>query len=172
MSTFDLDPFTLVYDALWELLDSSARLRELVKAGNRINLNRYDDRHPIKEEVSSADLPELIIIPVSGGETKQTSGARIIVQRYRIILSTGDQRVNPGIFPIKFAVICAMENWVKYLKTGVTWRNTNPVVNARLLDASDGVSDTDMARGIKGWSSLMNLEVNFSFDKATLIEEK
>ena len=102
MSTFDLDPFTLVYDALWELLDSSARLRELVKAGNRINLNRYDDRHPIKEEVSSADLPELIIIPVSGGETKQTSGARILVQRYRIILSTCEQRVNQDIVAYNF----------------------------------------------------------------------
>ena len=172
MSTFDLDPFTLVHDALWKLLESGSRFRDLVKTGNRIKLTRFNVRKPMKEQVGTADLPEITIIPVDGGETKQTSGARIIVQRYRIVISSGEQRVNPGIFPIKFAVICAMEDWIKYLMTGITWRTTNPVVNARLIGNTDGASDSDIARGIEGWSSLMNLEVHFSFDKLTLIAEK
>lgn len=172
MSTFDLDPFTLVHDKLWELLESGSRFRQLVKSGNRIKLSRFNDRKPMKEQVQTADLPEVTIIPVSGNQILQTSGARIIAQVYRIVISSGEQRINPGIFPIKFAILCAMQDWVKYLMTGITWRTTNPVVNAKLTGDTDGASDSDLARGIEGWSTLMNLEVWFSFDKLTLIAEK
>ena len=166
------DPITLVYEKIWEILESGTRIQALVKEGNRIKLNDWRNRAPFKERIAAGDLPELTIISVNGNvHLNKTTTGSMFTQRFRIVISSGEQRIDPGIFPVKFAVISAMADWVAQLAT-VVWKGEKIAPVCRMLDFVDGLSDTDLNRGILGWSTLMLLEVEMYFDTLTLIAEK
>lgn len=164
------DPLTLVYETLWDLLESGERVRELVKPGNRIKLSGKD-RSPFKESVSTDDFPELTLIPSGGNASIRTTTTGCnIVQRFKVNIASGDQRATI-LLPLKFAVYTAMADWPNALK-GLLWKTNKFVVNAKLLDFDDGIALSDLNRGIAALSTVMHLEVTMWFDWRTLISEK
>ena len=147
------DPLTLVYEALWELLDASSEFSRLVKLQNRI---RFTDsaRAPLKPTVTTGDLPEVRLIPVGlilqQGRTSSSTSIELI---FELQCSSGDQRLDVVLLPLMWSIIRATSKWPTAM-AGLTWNDAAFVVQSLLGDAQIGVSQGDLNRKIKGWSSL------------------
>jgi len=162
-----VDPITQVYYALWSLLEAHEPLAQLVKVGNRIKFSGAT-RDPVKAEVSDADLPELRIVPVSSTpHLQRTSNASSILKRLRIEVSTGDQRVDAGLFAMEWEIYRALSTWAATL-TALTWNSKKYVRLARPVTVQDGTAQADLERGIRGWAAVWECEVEMWFDTADM----
>ena len=165
------DPITQVYDALWTLLEAGNDFQELVKSGNRIKLTSRD-RSPFKDNLGSADVPEVTILPMGATVAHQhrsTSGSSLS-QGFQIRVATGEQNLHTLVFPLKWAIYKAMADWATVL-TALTWKGVTYVVHCRLADAADGISEVDIARGITGWTVLWQCNVEMWFSTVTIKAE-
>ena len=158
----DTDPFTLVYDALWSMLDSHTDFQELVKKGNMIRFSGKN-RDPVKAEISVSDVPEVRLVPMGGTpHLQRTSNSSSVLEKFEIQLSSGDQRVDYALFPVKWAIYRAMSDWATILEA-LTWKGRTFVKLARPMSTADGVTESDLRRGIDGWASIWSIEVHMWF---------
>lgn len=164
------NPFDDVYNALWKCVATSREMTEIIKPGNRI---RFDDKqNPIKPDIASADLPELVLSAegVAAVNLHRTSCHTSITRRYSWLLSTGDLRLNHTFNRVEWQLFCAMVNY-KACIGNLIWRDKPYVVGSRVLDAVAGISDPKQNRGIQGWSSIWRCEVEMHFATVDLIGE-
>jgi len=162
-----LDPIVQVYNAIWTLLEAHVQLASMVKLGNRIKVSG-DSRDPMKAEISDADLPELRVVPVSSSfHLQRTSNSSTILSRWRIQVSTGDQRVDAGLYALEWEIYRALKDWISTIMA-LTWNSKTYVKLARPLSAQHGVSMADLQRGIKGWSSIFEFEAEMWFTTSDL----
>ncbi len=160
-------PLTQVYDGVWKLLEDRSMFRDLIKKGNRIKF-AGKARMPIKSDISTEDTPELRIIP-AGTEPhlEQSSNGSRITEQFDIILTTGDMRTDAVLYPVKWEIFRAFSDWATTLKD-LTYKGKKFVVLARLLTTVDGISETDLARGIKGWTTVWRLAVDMWFETSVM----
>lgn len=164
-----VDPITQVYYALWELLEAHVPLAAMVRVGNRIKFSGAN-RDPMKDEVSGADFPEIRVLPVSSEpHLQRTSNGSSIVKRFRVVAATGDQRVDAGLFPLEWEIYRALSSWATVLMS-LRWKDKPYVRLAKPISVEDGISRTDMERGIKGWASIWEVEVSMWFSTTDLQE--
>jgi len=164
-----VNPFDLVFNALWTLAEQSDALTSLVKTGNRIKFNT-SNRDPIKPVVADADVPELILSS-EGSSTlnlHSSSCGSMIVKRYTWLLSTGDMRINHHLNPVTWALLCAMADWQSVLGP-LQWEDELFCKRFNLIDTSEGQSDPERNRGLRGWSALWRCEVEMHFTTSKLI---
>lgn len=163
------DPFLMVYEALWSMVEDSAPLEALVRPGNRIRFDKSDDRDPFKVQISTADLPELMLTSegTSGLNLQGTSTTSTITRKYSWILATGDYRYVSLLYPVEWALLCAMTEWVEVL-TALEWRGNSFVTRCNFVEVSEGYSDPKENRGIKGWSTIWRCEVRMDFATADM----
>ncbi len=165
----DVDPITLVYEALWYLLESSPHFTSRVKSGNRMKfIGKNVD--PLKDHIRDMDIPEVRIIPTSiEPHMQRTSNSSSMWKRFEIQIATGDQSLdNPAaLFPVEWALVLAMSNWFTHLQQ-LTWKGRKIVVRFRIPEVSEGVSDQDLNRGIKGWSAVWACEIELWFTTTDL----
>lgn len=162
------DPFTMVYDALWDLAEGSGRVTDLVRVGNRIKL-RETRTAGDKKQISQGDLPEMILGLTSGtGNIRGTSSSSSCIKQFQWGLSTGD--LNPErLLELEFALFAAMVNWPNVLAV-LEWGGATFVKRAQLVSMEAGQSMAEQNRGIRGWVALWTLEVEMHFRSQTLIE--
>ena len=163
------DPFSLVYDALWDTAVAYDAFADLVALKSRISFNDDANRSPVKNLIAPADLPEVILAPVGGsGDLFHTSCSSMVIKRYMWLISTGDLRVDAGkLFPVEFALMRAMCHWQTRVSP-LTWAGNTFVKRLDMLDLSEGESDAERNRGIKGWSALWTCEVEMHFATSQL----
>lgn len=158
----DKDPFTQVHEALWSMIENWDALAEMVKVGNRVKMTGTA-RDPLKEQVSTDDVPELRIVPVNGSMGLDVTNEEYgIKQDWEIQVSTGDQRVDAMLFPIQWEIMRALATWPDVLNA-LKWNNKEFILNMEVSRVSAGVSDRDLNRGIKGWSLLLTCSVSMYF---------
>jgi len=152
------DPFSLVYDRLWELLESHKGFTDLVKLRNRTKFSG-NDRSPLKDEVLAADLPEVrLIVSKLFPHIQRTSSSGSVNMTFEVQISTGDQRLTEVIFPVVFEIIRAMHGWPMVLQS-LEWRGIPFVVKFVLGEIPIGTSDRDKNRGIIGWSTVWTCDL-------------
>lgn len=156
------NPFTMVYDTLWEMVDTHPSLRVLMKEGNRIKFNT-PSREPLKDAVAVADLPELILTSdgLSAALYNTTSTSKV-VRSYSWLLSTGDFRVNELLYQVEWYIFCAMLSWKEKL-CALKWHDESFVKRADVTSVTNGQSNPELNRGIKGWSAIWKCEVEMHF---------
>ncbi len=163
------NPFIQTYDALWALAEESDLLTSLVKVGNRIKLNKVRPGSPIKDEVSQADLPELVLVATSGQPNlRSTSSSSMTIRSYDWLVSTGDMSVSNKLLPVEWALFCAMANWPAILGA-LTWQGKSFIKRANFTGVSTGFSDPERNRGIAGWSSIWSVEVEMHFSTSDML---
>jgi len=177
----ETDPFTKTFDALWALAEASDVLngytdpntlqpvKGLILPGNKIKFNELQVRDVIKDSVQDADLPELMLSTqgVTTANLTASSCHAAITRQYSWMVSTGDFRVNYRLFPVQFALFCAMANWAEIL-SALTWGGEKFVIKAALNPLIEGVSDATLNRGIRGWSSIWACTVDMKFSSSAL----
>jgi len=174
------DPFSQVDRALWDLLEAHEGFTDRVRSGNRIKFSGGGSRSPMKDQVSEADLPEVRLIPTGGTPTLEIDSHTCqVVRRWEIQIATGDQRVDEAgdltgtdkaygasLLPVEWEILRAMQGWRDVLRA-LNWpadeENKPFVLVHKCQPFTDGTTNTDLNRGIKGWSTVWGLEVYMAF---------
>jgi len=163
----DIDPFSQVYDWLWDLLEANTSFATLVKPGNRI---RFDGTaaNPVKEITSDADYPEVMIELAGGLPTPvNTSSSSSVIQRFAVSVSMGTLRLA-AFLPLKWAIYCGLAKWLsshRNLKLG-----GQPFVVKLAITSADEVrhKDGEDERGTMEWFALWYVDVEMFFRTASL----
>jgi hypothetical protein len=158
-----VDPFSLVYDKLWDLAEASVPLTRLVKLKNRIKFSPTKVYDPVKREVSEADLPELTLTSTTGSANMMANSSMSSCTRtYEWIIATGSLSIIAMLGPVEFALWCALHDYQSYLNA-LQWDGKDFVKVARVGQISNGLTDSERNRGIVGWTSIWSLDVEMYF---------
>lgn len=99
----DLDPFSLVYRAVWNSLHENALFALIVPKANR---GRWDsDRDPSRQNPQDANFPWVEIQPTGGVWGVLSSDSMRIVQTFDIEVEGSEPRVHRLYFPLKWALL-------------------------------------------------------------------
>lgn len=169
------DPLSALYDALWAMLEAHSGLAALVRLNNRIKFSGAS-RAPLKDEISTADLPEMrLIVAAVSPHIERTSNSGSMLVRLEVQIATGEQRfteagadgVGAGLLPVIWETLRALHGWQTELAS-LTWNSKAYVVTCTPGVAEIGVNNLDLNRGIAGWSSVWACEVECWFNTADL----
>lgn len=165
------NPFTMVYDALWTMLEAHPQFEQDVKPGNRIKYNSDKDRDPLKQAVAAGDLPEVVLIGTTvAANLMSSSSGSSCTRQYTWLVSTGDFRYNKYLAQVEWEIFVAMLNWRTVL-TALKYADKNFVKQANIVSATMGASDRERNRGIIGWSAAWTVEVQMMFTTSDLMQE-
>jgi len=165
----ETDPFSKVFNALWALADASGPLNDLILPGNKIKFNLPDNRDPQKSSVLDADLAELMLSTNGIPETNLShSSCDVSIKRqYSWLITTGDFRTNYRLFPVEWAIICAMSNYEATL-AALTYEGVGYVKLCRINTGVEGISNALANRNIRGWSAIWACTVEMYFKRSIL----
>jgi hypothetical protein len=161
----DVDPFTQVHRAIAKAILADARVAEQVKANNVVTWD--NTRGPIKERLTTADLPEL---QLRAGTLAVNLGSKScgteLTRAYSLVLNTGEQQLSVNLYPLEWALIgVAYRLKFEYLLSGLLYKKRSFVTDCNIVSAEAGLSSADDNRGITGWTALWTLEVQMNFSE-------
>ena len=84
------------------------------------------------------------------------------MRQYAWWLSTGDFRVTLSLHPVEFALWACHAQWQSTL-SALTWQGKSFVKRVDAMALSEGLTDVEKNRGIKGWSCVWVTEVEMHF---------
>jgi len=153
------DPFTTIYNALWDLLESDTDFTSAVRTANRIKFTS-SSRDPRKKALQDADAPYVEIAPSDGNvEFYTTSEAHRFEMQYDIRVFTGDLRVNQKLYPLIWTIVKALSNANDTL-------NLDYVQSVRVASLNVEEFDKDLNRGTSGWVFVIKVMVQCYFNRA------
>ncbi len=162
------DPYTLVHDGLWAVLEANAAFIAAVPEPNRIKFSGTN-RSPIKDKITTADTPDVRISMrmLTVRETGTSNGEFDRVQ-FNIELATGDQRLTARAFPIVWAIRQALFAGDALLhaiefNSKTDWISCSQPGNIEFAIANDADN-----RGIIGWAAVASVELQLFFSKTDL----
>lgn len=162
------DPLSLVYTALWSMLEAHTALTDLVPIGNRVKYENFL-AIPNKDVLQNADVPEVGIAPTGSLYDLQiSSSSSRLTERYEAVLVTGDsQLAQVGTFlPVKWEILRAFTGWESVLMA-LTWESKVFVKLVKMGSVLDTFA-RDLERGITGWVSLLRFDVTMVFSTVDL----
>lgn len=157
-SLTETDPFTQVYTALWTLVERNPYFTSILKSQNKIKFAKESDQ---KVNIAQADLPELSLFMGPMSQFTYNSCNRGITKSYIFALATGDLR-NPIHNKISFELFRSIVDYESTL-CALTWCACTFVTDCQIVSEDVGRELEDLNRQIKGWSSLVVIDVKFDF---------
>ena len=160
----DTNPFQMVYDTLWTMLEEDKRFQ--IKEGNKLKFNN-NRRDVIKSQMSTADYPEVMLVTEGiTGNLCNTSSTSKITRNYSWVISAGDFRYDQ-IFPVEWAIFTGMLAW-RYRLSTLTWQDRLFVTQLNLVNSNLEQVDNQRRRGIEGWVAVWTIFVEMHFPTSVL----
>lgn len=161
---FSTNPLTMVYTELWSIVEKRPEITAIIAEGNRI---RYDkDRDPHKRNISTADVPEILIAPEGiTGNLRSTSSSTEIVVRYGVVTATADFRYTTFLAQVQWIFLALLIDWKNTLGC-LKWCDKSFVKGVSLISDDVGFTDADPiqeARRKKGWTGLLRFDAKMVF---------
>lgn len=165
------DPLTLIHDSLFEVVQSSSAVQLAIVNYKKNVLSGNEARLPRLDSVQSSDLPE-VYLTTSGlsGQVMFSSATVDFMRSFEFRITTGEQRPNRLLYPVEFAMLCALTeaNYGRLLRS-LLWHGQRFVVDAELTGIEEGMESEDN-RGIKGYSALFSVDVRLSLSRVSLMK--
>lgn len=156
------DPLTQVYEGIWEQIENRRTLHDLIPVGNRIN---FLDVDLAKLNELPADTPQIMVTPAGTfAAPENTSNSSFFTEQFDVRLSVGGL-VLANYFKIKFEAYRALIDWRTHNAT-LTWAGKSFFVHSTIGSIDDVIND---ALAIRGWLSILRIEVMLSFSTLELI---
>ncbi len=160
-STSSGDPFTLVFCGLWDMLENSQALVNLVAPANRVKwLGQYVD--PRKDLVTDSDLPA---VRIDFGdpfcEPDQLSGTDLLRCRWNIVAATDKQQIDrlgrnglgASIAPVLWAIYTSLIGYSQAIK-GLTYNGVSFVYRVKPGAPSVSITNPREQSGLIGWTAV------------------
>lgn len=162
-------PFELVYNALWEMVERHKPLAELVIPENRIRFDK--NRDPVKEEISTGDLPELRLLTTGVSyHFSRASNTHTLVQTFQWAIASGELQYQ-YVYDVMWELVRCNARWDEVL-SALTWKDKRFVLHLVAEDQEIGRTEEDLIRGINGWTALWSCTVEMYFAKTDLAGEE
>ena len=159
------DPFTILFDRLWEIVDANPVISELVRPGNKF---RFETLLGLKETIQHGDLPEIVLFPDS---TQQddfgTSGTNNLSASYRFAIATGTfttRMINQLQWEIYRVIQTFMAN-----VGDLTYNEVPFVIQIKFNSGNQLQNTVEQSRGINGWCASYGFTVDMQFPIQTTI---
>lgn len=157
------DPFNNLYTQISTKLAAFTPVTDLISSGNIIDFN--ERRKPTKSGITTADLPELMFyMSAVRGNIHASSSDVYLTTVWQFTVSTGTFYVTTAQ-ALMFYIIQFATNWKDQLRP-VTWESKTFVKDVRLVNQDLGVSNPELNRNIRGWASVIQLEIDVALDIA------
>lgn len=166
------NPFLKVYDAVYSLLFDGAdnELAREIKIGNRVTYGTLNGgRDSIKDQVQTADTPELILVDEGGlfNPHANSSGCKYD-QNLGIYVSTGDYRYGAIASKLNWYIACNMANWGTTLGA-LTWNGEHFVKGIQIIPIQLGESNPERNRNISGWNVIWRVQLELRISNVNLV---
>ena len=163
-----MNPFTMVFSELWQMLLEHPQFVRDVREGNRIRFDKTGNRDPLKDHVQAADVPEVCLVASTGSANLMgTSSSSSCVRQYSSLVSTGDYRYTEYLGVVEWYIFCALTGWKGRL-AALKWKDQNFVKRLNVVSTMAGMSDPERNRNIAGWSAVWTIEVEMHFNTSGL----
>ena len=166
MPEFDEEnPFTIVLNGIWELLERNKAITDRVAFNNRIV---YNSPKGNKQVSTKADRPQVDIMP-SGITANMpiTSSSVEIMKRYDIVFSQGNLQLLDDAFgfnKLEWEVFRSLADWQGGGLCALTWQNFNFVTRANLLSGDvSRINELFMTQSTRQWIAAWTLNVSMHF---------
>ena len=161
------NPFLMVYNSVFNLPLKDSRFVRLVDEGNRIRFDQ-SDRDPIKRNTSTADYPEVMLIPRGFQDINlhSNSSSSRLRYGYQWIISTGDFRYSI-ISAVEWALFAAMSKY-RCEVTTLQWGEKVFALQLNIDGSQMGEQESLQRRGLNGWAVLWNIFVEMNFSHVDL----
>lgn len=106
-----IDPFTTVYNKLWDVAEADPSLADLVRKGNRVKFCRSEaDHDPRKFATTPGSTPELMLFPDSfTTELNFDNRQATVLRNWAWVIRVQDALINKNLFPLEFYLLRAMQ---------------------------------------------------------------
>ena len=167
------NPFSKVYDGVYSLLfdGEDNELSRLIKVGNRVSYSELNElgRVSIKENVTTADVPELILVDEGGSlNIHANSSSGSYQQNLGLYTSTGDYRYGIIASRINWFMWCNVAKWGTKLGE-ITWNGNHFVKGLQVIPIQIGESNPERNRNIKGWNIIWRLQLDLRIPNSDLV---
>lgn len=154
------NPFSLVYLKLWDMLETSSMVTNLVRVGNR---QKFDSNYGPKPVTIDVDKPELILQPESFiADLKATSSTTDITKDYTLFISTGNWDLDKYFNSLSWELIRAVLQWDTQL-VALKWNEKSFVREMALTEAEEGTEQDEESRQPQGWAAVWRIQVMMQF---------
>lgn len=163
----DKNPVDLAYETLVQAILTNPTVSASVKQGNMIQFEDGESG-PEKDNIVSSDLPEIVIYMIGfGGNLHSSSDSNKLTLSYRLDVSTGsfDSRVINNLI---IGIWAALLNWKATIHTAV-WDSRSFIKDVRVSNGPVGESDPKLNRQIRGWASMIGIEMDLYLSTETVI---
>lgn len=163
------DPFSIVHDHLWSLVEADTVLSGptgLIKPGNRIKLKTHD---PLKQAIADSDTPELLLRPIGGADNllQVTSNQFELNPKFDWIISTGNYIICERLFPVTWQLFLVMAKFRQNM--GVPQFAGAPFIKQVTITSHEaGDVRAESNRGLQGYVSLISFELMCRFNRSLL----
>lgn len=165
-----VDPFTLVYNAIWTMIEDHAEVSPLIKKGNILKYTGAGgDRQIRKPAMSEADVPELRLMTESTEVNIQaTSSSTKITERLTLSIRGGSLLYDSVLNPVRWAIIRSCSTWADVL-VPLLWNSKAFVVQGLPLSTIQRLLVPKEEQGGKAmWMSILTYQVDMAFDTSDL----
>lgn len=152
-TTINADPLTKIHRAIAHGLLSDDHLMSVVRPGNFYS-HIGDMPIQAKPVATESDLPELVLYPAGWPLLGTPSDGIIFLRDFRVLVRSGDQRVDNGINQCGWALLRAIHQ-LRRTKFGLP----DIIIDARILGAEESM-ETEPGRPV-GWTLNVHLQVKF-----------
>ena len=157
------NPFTIVYESIWEILESNSAFTDLVPARNRIDFTGTS-RDPEKRQATTSDYPEVRIDEWNAAPWAfRDSTCSTFTKGYEISVKTGEKRLQ-DMHNVEWEIWRSFNSWIPTLDSK-TWETsgTRFTINCRPLGTEQSLQDRELDRGTRGWSVVWRCEIFMTF---------
>ena len=156
------NPISECYDALIAGLRADTVIDSLVREKNLIDF--ADVPKPTRDAIATADLPELMVYcKAIRGNLHASSSHSFLTTTWEFQISTG--RFDTTVVnELMFAVLRVAVKWHELLRTVAEWEGKNFIKDVRLANGDVGISNPQANRNIRGWASVIQLDIDFGLD--------
>ena len=162
------NPFLLVQQTLWALLNANAAFVALVPTGRQIDYSPEADdtgadQSPDKEGMTTRDFPQVRIVATGGSGTTESSNTTFIREDFAVQIDSGTHLMEHGM-EVKWEVLRALSDW-KTTMEALKWNSKAFVDDCSLLQAR---TKLDNVKGFMGWTTLWSGSIAMSFTTSDL----
>jgi len=164
------DPFTLTYDAIWQILAKSNGLKLVAPNWPTNLITNNDPMGGAPDNPTERDLPEVNI--TSGTISANFNYASNLVAVYRqyvLLVSTKPGPLGITIYPVEWALSCALtDSQYDEILRQLSWKGQRYIKDVRLVSAQSGQSNSEENRGIQGWAAVWTIECLMVFTQMSM----